>query len=89
MTTQTRNPETIQVSLTLSYSDMALVEFALVDFLEDARKKVTALQNKKGKKDQIRATSIRVYQNRIKKVNHLLGEVGATLAMAADAYMVE
>lgn len=89
MQSVTQNPETITVSLTLTYADMAIVEFALYDLLEDARKKVTALQNKKGKKDQIRATSIRVYQNRIKKANYLLGEVGAVLATAADAYYVE
>lgn len=86
---QTRNPENINVTLTLTYADMATVEFALVDFLEDARSKVTALQHKEGERDQERATLIRIYQNRIKKANYLLGEVGATLAMAADAYMVE
>ena len=86
---QIRTPDTIKVSLTLTYADMATVEFALYDFLEDARKKATALQHKQGGKDHIRATTLRVYQNRIKKANYLLGEVGAVLATAADAYYVE
>lgn len=89
MVTMTRNPETIKVSVELTYADMATVEFALVDFLEDAKRKVTHLQDKSGPKNPERAALIRMYQNRIKKANYLLGEVGATLAMAADAYMVE
>lgn len=86
---QIRTPDTIKVSLTLTYADMSTVEFALYDFLEDARRKVTALQSKDGSKNPERAALVRAYQNRIKKANYLLGEVGTTLATAADAYYIE
>lgn len=81
------------VTLTLNYADMATVEFALADFLENSRRHVTSLQHQANVKDGVfnneRRTLIQMYQNRIKKANYLLGEVGALLATAADELMPE
>lgn len=81
------------VTLTLNYADMATVEFALADFLENSRRHVTSLQHqtnvKKGVFSHERKILIQMYQNRIKKTNYLLGEVGAVLVAAADELMPE
>lgn len=83
-----KSPETLRVTLELTYADMAMVEFALINLLDEARDKVTHLQDKEEAPTPDRATAIKMYNNRIRKAKHLVSEVGAVLAMAADAYMI-
>jgi hypothetical protein len=68
------------LTLTLNYADMTVVESALVDFLEDARRNVTNLQSNGGEKNSQRNILLEIYTNRIKKAKYILSEIGTVLA---------
>jgi ribosomal protein S30 len=77
------------VGLEVSYADAAVIEWALVDFVDDARKQIGKLQAKEGKDTPRRKELINIYQRRIKRGKAVLGLVSAAMNEVADDLMVE
>jgi ribosomal protein S30 len=73
----------------LTYSDAAVIEWALVDFVDDARKQIGRLQDKENKDTPRRKELINIYQQRIKRGKYVLGLVSVAMNEVADDLMIE
>ena len=73
----------------LTYSDAAVIEWALVDFVDDARKQIGMLQDKENKDTPRRKELINIYQQRIKRGKYVLGLVSVAMNEVADDLMIE
>lgn len=64
----------------LEYGDAAIVEFCLIEFIENARRTVTELQNKESDvHGPQRRELLKMYENRVKNGKRLLGMLSAEL----------
>jgi len=78
------------VGLDVTYSDMSVIEFALVDFIDNSRKQITSLQDKNENNDIPRRKElIKIYENRVKKAKYVLGHVSVVMDKAAKDFMPE
>jgi ribosomal protein S30 len=77
------------VGLDIAYADAAVIEWALVDFVDDARKQIGKLQAKEGKDTPRRNELIKIYQRRIRRGKAVLGMVSAAMNEVADDLVPE
>lgn len=69
-----------KISLELEYGDAAILEFCLIEFVENARRTVTELQNKEGSVyGPQRRELLKMYENRVRNGKRLLGMLSAEL----------
>ena len=77
------------VGLEIAYADAAVIEWALVDFVDDARKQIGKLQGKENKDTPRRKELINIYQRRIKRGKAVLALVSAVMNEVADDLVPE
>lgn len=65
-----------RVTLELDYADMVLVEWAISDFIDSARSRITKLQSAKLEEERLLR---RIYANRIRAAKRVKDQVGASL----------
>lgn len=72
-----------KISLELEYGDAAILEFCLVEHVQDARRMVTKIQNKEGNVyGPERKELLKIYENRVRNGKRLLGMLAAELNSA-------
>ena len=67
------------VQLRMNYGDATFIEFALVDFIEHAKARITALQSKDGAHNPERKELVKIYENRLRNGKRLLAVVSEQL----------
>lgn len=78
------------VGLEIAYADAAVIEWALVDFVDDARKQITSLQDKNENNDIPRRKElINIYRQRIKRGKAVIALVSAAMNEVADDLVPE
>ena len=69
-----------KINLELEYGDAAILEFCLIEFVENARRMVTKIQNKEGDVyGPERKELLKIYENRVRNGKRLLGMLSAEL----------
>lgn len=70
-----------KIKLELEYGDVTILEFCLIDFIDEAKSQVTKLQNKEGDGalNPHRRELTKIYQNRIRNGKRLLGVISSKL----------
>ena len=69
-----------KIKLELDYGDAAILEFCLIEFVENARRMVTKIQNKEGDVyGPERKELLKIYENRVRNGKRLLGMLSAEL----------
>lgn len=76
-----QEPEETPVTVTLTYTQMTMVEWALYDLKTQAADRITFLSNKENR-DTRDIELINVYQNRIRRLKHVIAVIGAALTNA-------